>query len=196
MEYLEKINQHLGTDCPPFNLDGQIHRFGKNKVNWAIGYSFKIKTDDHWVVICGDWRNPGLTVRLYSYEPETLTKSALKVARSKVEQLDRVIEEEKKIKHAICAKNSKDKFAAGISASHKYVTRKNIELFSARIDPNTGNLMIPVTKYKSIVGIQYISQFGDKWFEPGVELRGSYCALKSTEGAKSYLSSRRVRNCC
>jgi P4 family phage/plasmid primase-like protien len=184
MEYLEKINQHLGTDCPPFNLDGQIHRFGKNKVNWAIGYSFKIKTDDHWVVICGDWRNPGLTVRLYSYEPETLTKSALKVARSKVEQLDRVIEEEKKIKHAICAKNSKDKFAAGISASHKYVTRKNIELFSARIDPNTGNLMIPVTKYKSIVGIQYISQFGDKWFEPGVELRGSYCALKSTEGAK------------
>lgn len=189
MNYHEKVSRHLGVDIPYFPLDGKIHRFSSDKTTkkplWAIGNEWVYKGNVYWSVTCGDFRNEYTKIKFTSYDNHdgATSKYFDKIAKQKQAEIAVKIENEKRQIQETCRVESTAKLKNLKTANtHSYLERKKIKPFNSKLDGNL--LIIPAYDELGIVGHQYITGEGKKWFSTGIKIKGAICPLKEIKNSE------------
>ena len=176
-DLLAQMRAH-GIDWANPTLDGKIHRFGKNKKQWAIGWqNHTIKGEIYIVAQYGDWSLGETfdfkTTRRYSKEEKSNIDRQIKDAQQ--QQRD---EKEKLQKEA---REYADKLWTGAGsdcADSDYLRRKGLRgLCGARsyMHHRGRTLLVPTrTIDGGLAGLQRIFPDGAKKFLPGQEVRGTF----------------------
>jgi P4 family phage/plasmid primase-like protien len=184
----EKVSKHLGFPIPHFPLDGKFHHFPADKPRkkplWAIGQQWVYKGNTFWSLNCGNFQNPDQTFRINSWDenPVAQTKYFMQKAREEQAVLQAKVNQEKIKKHEICkTKSMKTVKSLTQVDTHSYLQKKGIEPFCAKqiIDEYKQKLLVvPAYDENGLVGLQYISEKGSKWFSEGIKIDGAIAPLK------------------
>ena len=134
MDHSQMVTAHLGADPQEIHLDGHFKRFGKNKVFWAVGSYFQVAGASHWIVSCGDWRDPSLKKTFFSFDENSSSKAFKSKAKQVLQRIDQTVSQEKSLAHQKCALVSEKIWSKDSdSHDHPYLEKKKIISFGAKI---------------------------------------------------------------
>lgn len=185
--YHEKLSKIFGHDIDFFELDGQFHHFSagnpKKKPLWAIGTEWIYNNKSYYCIQYGNFQNPFINGQLKSWENEegktkyfvNKFKKQQKILHAKIKKEKNQKHEDAKVKASLEVKN------LDRAKKHEYLEKKQINPYNTKIKKDDyGNdvLAIPAYKRKGIVGMQYISESGSKWFSSGIDIQGAFFPFK------------------
>jgi len=157
-------------------FDERIHRFGRKKSSWYVGFNGGVKAGAF-----GDFKL-GITEKFV----ET-SKSMTAINRKRIGQAikDAVILRQRELEEA------HEKAADIVTEiwrnakpviTHPYLERKKASGYKLRVVG--ARLLIPVTDGKRIHSLQYITADGEKRFYPGGKVQGYFYPIGLTENPK------------
>ena len=100
------------------------------------------------------------------------------------------VKAERQAKQDLRARQAQDRWRAGVTThTHPYITKKQLSgLHNARIEANTGALMIPMRAPSvGLVNLQLIYPSGEKRFTAGARVKGAYSVIGSLTNAERVL---------
>lgn len=181
---MEIVNQLINEVNRKYNLrisfifDGKFHR---SEHVWAVGKSWHYKGKQYDVINYGSWKFAEQFL-LKSWEGSEENKAFKKDYSIQMHEMNRKIEEDKKIKHSQCKEKWLPKFKeATTPENHSYLSNKEILPHNSKVD-NYKNLLIPFYNENGFVGVQRINENGEKLFSSGIEIQGAICPLTDFTG--------------
>ena len=183
------LSQHNIPNTEKLIPSGEIIRFdwhGTKKDGWFIGFTnnFLHKPGQYICAVFGSWKDGS---KLH-YLPEKLTANDKAIAKQQVEQAQKKIETEKKIKQAEAAAYAKAQFdLAKTDGEHPYLLRKKItELHGARLLNDA--VLIPMQNAEGkLTGLQRIFSDGQKRFISGQANKGSFHVMGDLDDPEIFI---------
>ena len=158
-------------------FDGRIHRFGRKKSSWYVGFNGGVKAGAF-----GNFKF-GITEKFVESRKTMATMDRKRIGqamRDAAAQRAREIEEE----HEKAANIVNDIWRnAKPVTTHPYLERKRVSGYRLRVDGDW--LLVPVTDGKRIHSLQRISADGDKRFHPGGKVQGHFYPIKLKNNPES-----------
>lgn len=158
-------------------LDGKVHRFGKDKVNWYCGFSDAVPAG-----VFGDWKQ-GAEYRWRADIGRSLTLAEEMGHAKRVAELAEIRKRETAKKHQVASDTVSEIWAGAANASpdHPYLSRKGIPANGSRV-AGDGRLILPLLDHDgTLASLQYIAPDGSKRFHTGGAVSGMYWAIKGGE---------------
>ncbi len=176
-QLLDEVNRKYNLRLS-FSFDGKFHR---TEHVWAVGKSWHYNGKQYDVINYGSWKFAE-QFTLKSWEGSEENKAFKKDYSIQIHEMNRKIEEDKKIKHLECKEKWEPKFKTAITPdNHPYLINKEILPYNSKVD-NFKNLLIPFYNDNGFVGVQRINENGEKLFSSGIEIQGAICPLTPFEG--------------
>lgn len=189
MHELRQFLASLNFAPPSLELDGKIHRFGRDggKDNaWYIGWqNHSVRTGQTYVVAkFGDWR----TAEEHFYKPDKVSRIDMKAVKEQIAEAAQKAAEATRLKHEEAAQRALDKWnAAATTGSCAYMERKLIpELYGCRLNGDT--LLIPVRDVDGkLWGIESVYPDNKKMFMSGQKVNECFHVIGGEIGDDVYL---------
>ena len=163
---------------PPVHIvfDGKIHRFGRKKSSWYVGFNEGVKAGAF-----GDFKL-GITEKFVESRKTMTTMDRKRIGQAMREaaaQRARETEEEHEKVASIVNGIWRD---AKPATAYPYLERKKVSAYRLRVADNW--LLVPVTDGERIHSLQRINSKGKKLFYPGGKTQGLFYPIGLTESPK------------
>lgn len=160
--FSNKLAEH-GFEPGGIIQDGELHRFGKNKVCWYVFYY-----GDICGAAFGDW-SAGVKGTWCSVSENTLTFEQREKHRKDMEAAKATRKVQEKKNHAkaqIKAWKQWDAATSVIGKDHPYLKKKGVDSYFLKVDKK-GRLLIPsLDENRRMHSLQYIRKDGTKKYQP------------------------------
>lgn len=178
-------------------LDGKIHRYPRNggKDNgWYVGFLNQCPrtAKPFSVMVCGDWQMQDMRW-IYKPEGKGWSSEAKAVADMQIKRAQELAEEERRQAQVKAAEKAVKSWAkASASGASPYIERKLINgLYGARVEEwRDGCVKIVVPMHDidgNLVGLQRISEDGDKRFMGGQKVQGAFFTFGEQDTVEAFL---------
>lgn len=164
--------------APPNHIvfDEVIHRFGRKKSGWYVGFNGGIKAGAF-----GDFKL-GITEKFVESHKPMTTRDRKRVGQA-MKDAAILRQKETEEEHEKAAKIVNDIWSnADRVTTHPYLERKRVSGYRLRVDGDC--LLVPVTDGKRIHSLQRISADGEKRFHKGGKVQGHFYPIGLTETPK------------
>lgn len=160
--------------------DGEIHRYGKNKVDWYIYHPHPSNPAGAF----GCWKSSEKNYT-WCYRGAEMSAREREDHEIRMTQIRRKIEDDRTRAHAQAREEVAKLWAeAKEPENHPYLKKKGIKAHGIRL--HKGDLLIPYHDKDGLLhSIQRITPTGEKWNHPGGEVSGHYHTIEGT--GKAYL---------
>ncbi len=204
-EHLERINNDLGAQLPPFECNNEFHHFGVNglrnaskKPLWSIGKVWEFKGNAYYIVQYGDFRG-GSKFQLASYKISEQSAGFKKEHNEQIKAMEERAKKEREEKRKSGIEKWKPRFYQCPPGEkvpvHEYLKGKSLESnYRARVDYRH-TLMIPLETIDedlnyTFEGVQMVYRHEEnfKWmksYNTGVVKKGSFTRVTEFEAKKA-----------
>jgi putative DNA primase/helicase len=161
--------------------DGEIHRYGKNKVDWYIYHPHQSNPAGAF----GCWKSMEKNVT-WCYRGAEMSVREREDHEIRMEQIRRKVSDDRERMHTQAREEVAKVWAeAKEPENHPYLKKKGIKAYGIKI--HKGDLIIPMMDKDGLLhSVQKITASGDKWNWPGGAVAGYYHTIPGT-GKFSYL---------
>ena len=174
--------QECGFNRPESIIeDGEIHRYGKNKVDWYLYHPHQSNPAGAF----GCWKSMEKNVT-WCYRGAEMSAREREDHETRMAQIRRKVNEDRERAHAQAREEVAKVWAeAKEPENHPYLKKKGVKAYGIRM--HKGELLIPYRDQNGLLhSIQKITASGDKWNWTGGEVSGHYHTIEGT-GKTAYL---------
>ena len=159
--------------------DGLVHRFRPEGQRKGKNGYYCVYPDGYPAGYIGDFKNDRYLTWHYKSDKPINPKQQAEIKRNMQKMREKRLADQQ-ARYAQGRVTANNVWNRGIPASseHPYLVKKHCEGLAKYLRQDAkGNLIVPLYKNKRLVGIQYISPHGSKFFSKNTELKGSYFVI-------------------